>query len=76
MNVRERERERRGGDRQVGEEKGEGRKELGSSHTGSFALRVFICFPRAGILGEISGKDLNRRFISFLVMPFQGPCLY
>ena len=33
--------------------------------TGSFVLRVFICFLKAGILGEVSGEGLNRIFLSF-----------
>ena len=28
-------------------------------------LRVFVCFLKAGVLGEVSGEDLNRIFISF-----------
>ena len=33
-----------------------------------FDLRILICFLKAGILGEVSGEDLNRIFISFMLM--------
>ena len=39
--------------------------------TGSFVLRSFICFLKAGILREISGGDLNRIFIRFIGMSFR-----
>ena len=45
--------------------RGTGVREGGRKQTGSFVLRVFICFLKAAILGEVSGKDLNRIFISF-----------
>ena len=35
------------------------------------ALRVFICFLKVGILGEISGEDLLRIFISFPGVSFR-----
>ena len=39
---------------------------VGSERTAeSFVLSSFICFPKAGIWGEVSGEDLNRIFISF-----------
>ena len=31
---------------------------------------LFICFPKAGIFGEVSWKDCNRIFISFLGVSF------
>ena len=41
-------------------------------YTGSFILKGFICSPEAGVLGEVSGEDLNRTFISFPGVSFQG----
>ena len=35
-------------------------------------LFLFICFVKAKILGEVSGEDLNRIFISFPSVSFQG----
>ena len=40
-------------------------KAPGRACTGSFVLRVFICFLKARILGEVSGEEHNRIFISF-----------
>ena len=40
--------------------------------TRSLVLRVFYLFPKAEILGKASGKNLNRIFISFPFVPFQG----
>lgn len=36
----------------------------------SFVLKLFISLWPAGILGEVSGEDLNGIFISFLGMSF------
>ena len=33
---------------------------------------VFICFLKAGILGEVSGEDLNRIFISLIALIHQN----
>ena len=44
-----------------------GDRKRGRKRTGTFALRVFICFLNAGI----SGEDLNRTFISFPDVSFQ-----
>lgn len=41
----------------------------------SFILRGFIC-PKAGVLGEFSGKETNRIVICFPVISFQGCRLY
>lgn len=38
----------------------------GRAHTGSFALRVFMCFLKMGILGEV----LNRILVSFPGLSF------
>ena len=48
----------------------------GKVHAGSFVLRVCIYFLKAGVLGEVSGEDLNRIFISFSGVSFQGSGLY
>ena len=42
----------------------------GRVHTGCFVLWVFISFLQTGILGEVSGEDLSRVFISFPGMSF------
>ena len=39
-----------------------------SEHPGFFVWSAFICFLKAGMLGEISGEDLNRIFINFMLM--------
>ena len=33
-----------------------------------FDLRILICFLKAGILGEVSGENINTIFISFMLM--------
>ena len=35
------------------------------AYAGSFVSRGFICFLKSGILGKVSGEDLNRIFINF-----------
>ena len=44
--------------------------------TGSLALRVFISFPKLGIIEKFSGEDLNRILISFPGVSFKNPGLY
>ena len=39
---------------------------------GCFALRDFMSFPKVRILGEVTGEDLNRIFISFPDLCFSG----
>ena len=51
------------------EKEGAGMCVEGSGGTGSLALRVFICFLKAGILGKVSGEDLNRIFTSLPGVP-------
>ena len=41
------------------------------AHTGSFA-----CLLKTGVLGEVTGEDLNSIFISFLGVSLEGPGLY
>ena len=38
----------------------------------SFVLRVFIRFPKAGILGEILGEGLNKLFSSLPGISFDS----
>ena len=42
-------------------------------HAGSFVLKVFLSLLQLGTLGEFSGEDLNKIFISCPGMSFQGP---
>ena len=37
---------------------------------GSFVLRLFIFHWPAGILGKVSGEDINRMFIIFPIVSF------
>ena len=44
----------------------------GRAWPGSFVLRVFISLLQVGILGEVSGEDFSRTFISSPGVPSQG----
>ena len=49
---------------------------LQGEHTGFLCLERFYLFPKQGIIGEVSGEDLNTIFISFPGKPFQGRGLH
>ena len=65
---------KRGREGERGGERGEGERE--QEQAGSFNLRVFIWFPKTGILKEVSGKNLNRIFISFSSVSFYSCGFY
>ena len=52
--------------------KGTGLLPRGTMHAGSFVLKVFLSLLQLGTLGEFSGEDLNKIFICFPGVSFQG----